>query len=92
MPSAPDLNFVETESTFDYFQATREYLEAHGKSGAFFSDKHGVFRVNSKGAVEGDRTDSIWALAAIAAGSQRRDPGREAPTASPLPKSGPKSA
>jgi len=25
------LKFVETESTFDYFQATREYLEAHGK-------------------------------------------------------------
>jgi hypothetical protein len=24
------LKFVETESTFDYFQATREYLEAHG--------------------------------------------------------------
>src|SRR5712671_1409305 len=25
------LRFVETESTFDYFQATREYLEAHGR-------------------------------------------------------------
>ena len=40
------LKFVETESTFDYFQATREYLEAHGKPVAFYSDKHGVFRVN----------------------------------------------
>ena len=29
------LKFVETESTFDYFQATREYLEAHGKPVAF---------------------------------------------------------
>jgi len=48
------LKFVETESTFDYFQATREYLEAHGKPVAFYSDKHGVFRVNSTGAVEGD--------------------------------------
>jgi hypothetical protein len=48
------LKFVETESTFDYFQATREYLEAHGKPIAFYSDKHGVFRVNSTGAVEGD--------------------------------------
>jgi hypothetical protein len=45
------LRFVETESTFDYFQATREYLEAHGKPIAFYSDKHGVFRVNSAGAV-----------------------------------------
>ena len=56
------IKFVETESTpvqargrlFDYFQATREYLEAHGKPIAFYSDKHGVFRVNSMGAVEGD--------------------------------------
>src|SRR2546423_5621795 len=48
------LKFVETESTFDYFQATREYLEAHGKPVAFYSDKHGVFRVNSAGAVQGD--------------------------------------
>lgn len=47
------LKFVETESTFDYFQATREYLEAHGKPVAFYSDKHGVFRVNSTGAVQG---------------------------------------
>src|SRR6202011_4159014 len=35
-------------------QATREYLEAHGKPIAFYSDKHGVFRVNSAGAVQGD--------------------------------------
>jgi hypothetical protein len=48
------LKFVETESTFDLFQATREYLEAHGKPVAFYSDKHGVFRVNSAGAVQGD--------------------------------------
>ena len=48
------LKFVETESTFDYFQATREYLETHGKPVALYSDKHGVFRVNSTGAVEGD--------------------------------------
>jgi hypothetical protein len=47
------LKFVETESTFDYFQATREYLEANGKPVAFYSDKHGVFRVNSTGAVQG---------------------------------------
>jgi hypothetical protein len=48
------LKFVETESTFDYFQATREYLEEHGKPVTFYSDKHGVFRVNTTGAVEGD--------------------------------------
>src|SRR5712691_6923698 len=41
------LKFVETESTFEYF-------EAHGKPVAFYSDKHGVFRVNAAGAVQGD--------------------------------------
>jgi hypothetical protein len=48
------LHFVETESTFDYFRATRAYIERHGKPVAFYSDKHGVFRVNKKGAVGGD--------------------------------------
>jgi Helix-turn-helix domain len=48
------LKLVETESTFDYFRATREYLELHGKPVAFYSDKHGVFRVNQPGALSGD--------------------------------------
>jgi hypothetical protein len=48
------LQFVESESTFSYFAATTAYLEKHGKPVAFYSDKHGVFRVNSRGAVGGD--------------------------------------
>ena len=48
------LRFVPTESTFDYFEATRAYLQRHGKPVAFYSDKHAVFRVNGKGAVGGD--------------------------------------
>ena len=48
------LQFVETESTFDYFKATRAYLERYGKPIAFYSDKHGVFRVNKKDAAGGD--------------------------------------
>src|ERR1700688_4461380 len=48
------LQFVESESTFDYFAATRAYLERHGKPVAFYCDKHGVFRVNKKDAVGGD--------------------------------------
>ncbi|MCA3757895.1 MAG: ISNCY family transposase [Phenylobacterium sp.] len=47
------LQFVESESTFAYFAATRTYLEAHGKPVAFYSDKHSVFRV-SKAGVTGD--------------------------------------
>ena len=48
------LQFVESESTFAYFHAARAYLEAWGKPVAFYSDKHGVFRVNHPGAVGGD--------------------------------------
>lgn len=48
------LRFVPTESTFDYFAATRAYLERYGKPVAFYSDKHATFRVNKVGATGGD--------------------------------------
>src|SRR5437660_5171401 len=48
------LHFAESESTFAYFHAARAYLEAWGKPVAFYSDKHGVFRVNHPGALGGD--------------------------------------
>jgi hypothetical protein len=48
------LQFVETESTFDYFAATRTYIDRYGKPIAFYSDKHATFRVNKKDAVGGD--------------------------------------
>jgi transposase len=38
------LHFTATESTFSYFEATRAYLELHGKPVAFYSDKASVFR------------------------------------------------
>jgi Helix-turn-helix domain len=49
------LRFVASESAFDYFRATKDYLETHGKPVAFYSDKHGIFRVNAKDAIGGDR-------------------------------------
>lgn len=48
------LRFAETESTFDYFAATRTYLQRYGKPIAFYSDKHATFRVNKVGATGGD--------------------------------------
>jgi transposase len=42
------LYFTYSESTFSYFEATRAYLERHGKPQAFYSDKASVFRVNRK--------------------------------------------
>ena len=49
-----ELRLVETESAFDYFQATRSYLAAHGKPVAFYSDKHSIFRVAKIDAVQGN--------------------------------------
>ena len=48
-----ELRFVADESTFEYFAATRSYLEAHGKPVAFYSDKHSIFRVNNTTAAAG---------------------------------------
>ena len=48
-----ELSFVDSETTFDYFHATRRYLEHYGKPVAFYSDKHSVFRVNKSGATGG---------------------------------------
>jgi len=38
------LHFVPTESSFAYFEATRGYIEQHGKPVAFYSDKASIFR------------------------------------------------
>jgi transposase len=48
-----ELLFVPVETTFAYFDATRRYLERHGRPVAFYSDKHGIFRVNAKNALSG---------------------------------------
>ena len=39
--------FVEEETFFAYCEAARRYFEREGKPLAFYSDKHGVFRVNT---------------------------------------------
>lgn len=40
------LRFVENESFFSYCQAAEGYFRHYGKPVAFYSDKHGIFRVN----------------------------------------------
>lgn len=47
------LQFVKSENVLDYFDATRRYIENHGRPGAFYPDKHGVFRVNREGVLSG---------------------------------------
>jgi len=41
-----ELRFVKSESFFSYAEASNAYFERHGKPTAFYSDKHGIFRVN----------------------------------------------
>jgi hypothetical protein len=48
------LHFTYSESTFSYFEATRMYIELHGKPQAFYSDQYSVFRVNNRQANGGD--------------------------------------
>ncbi|WP_080093118.1 ISNCY family transposase [Salmonella enterica] len=48
------LRFVHCETTFTYFEATRGYLEKHGKPLALYSDRASVFRINNKNATGGD--------------------------------------
>ena len=40
------LRFVACESFFSYAQAAETYFRQYGKPVAFYSDKHGIFRVN----------------------------------------------
>ena len=42
------------ESTRAYLEALREHVLEHGRPLAFYSDRHGIFRVNAKDAVGGD--------------------------------------
>ncbi|MGH7085102.1 MAG: ISNCY family transposase [Acetobacteraceae bacterium] len=53
------LRFVASESAFDYFRATRLYLEAYGKPVAFYSDKRSIFRVNRRDAAGGERITQL---------------------------------
>lgn len=41
-----ELWFVPQETFFGYCEASRHYFERYGKPVAFYSDKHGIFRVN----------------------------------------------
>ena len=48
------LQFVENESFFSYAQAAEGYFRRYGKPVAFYSDKHGIFRVNQRSAGTGE--------------------------------------
>ena len=47
-----EMLFVPTESTQGYFDATESYIKRYGRPAAFYTDKHGIFRVNMPEATE----------------------------------------
>lgn len=48
-----ELRFYETETTKAYMETTHIYLNEFGRPVAFYSDRHGVFRVNRKESLNG---------------------------------------
>jgi hypothetical protein len=52
------LHFTATESTFSYYEATRAYLERHGKPVAFYSDRASVFHAAGRGVTQFGRAMS----------------------------------
>ena len=61
-----ELRFVASESTFDYFAATKAYLERHGKPVTFYSDQATVFRATaSEARKEGGSTQFGRALSEL---------------------------
>ena len=48
------LRFVPAETTRAYLETLRDHVLTHGRPLAFYSDRHGIFRVNAKDAESGD--------------------------------------
>ena len=48
------LRFAPVESGAAYLAALRDHVLTHGRPQAFYSDRHGIFRVNAKDAANGD--------------------------------------
>jgi len=48
------LRFAPAETTRAYLETLRDHVQAHGCPLAFYSDRHGIFRVNAKQALTGD--------------------------------------
>ena len=48
------LRFVPAKTTQAYLETLRAHVLAHGVPLAFYSDRHGIFRVNAKDAESGD--------------------------------------
>ena len=43
------MRFFPSETTLGYLDCVKRYMQAYGRPLAFYSDKHGIFRVNIVG-------------------------------------------
>ena len=48
------LRFAASETTRAYLETLRNHVLDHGRPLAFYSDRHGIFRINAKDAASGD--------------------------------------
>ena len=75
------LHFAPSETTRAYLEALRSHVLTHGRPLAFYSDRHGIFRVNAKDAASGDGTQSLagwrsgWRLSRSMRGRRKRRAG-----------------
>jgi hypothetical protein len=58
------LRFAASETTRAYLETVRAHVLAHGVPLAFYSDRHGIFRVNAKDAQSGDGKTEFGRVAA----------------------------
>jgi transposase len=58
------LRFAPAETTRAYLETLREHVLAHGRPLAFYSDRHGIFRVNAKDSKSGDGKTEFGRVAA----------------------------
>lgn len=59
------LHFEETETSKGYFCAVRKYIQQYGVPIAFYSDKHGVFRINREDMIHEGETQFGRAMKAL---------------------------
>ncbi len=50
------LRFEPTETTAGYFHSVHTFIRQHGMPVAFYSDRHGIFRINAPNAVDNAQT------------------------------------
>ena len=59
------LRFDSKETTAGYFHSAYAYIKKNGKPVAFYSDKHGIFRINIKDMIEDTETQFSRAMASL---------------------------